>query len=76
MNESEFLIALSVALDYDGEIAPNQDIATIEVWDSLGILSVVGLLSDLGLKIDPEMLQSIQNIRELLALVNPVLNEK
>lgn len=69
MNQTEFLKRLADALDHDGELAPDQQVESIEEWDSLGILSVLELLSDLGHKVKPDTLRDINNLSELLALI-------
>mgnify|MGYP000017313618 CR=1 FL=1 len=75
MNENIFLVELANVLDYDGIILPDQDIATIDVWDSLGILSVMQLLSDMGIKIQVEKISQLQSIAELLIIVRPFLKD-
>jgi acyl carrier protein len=75
MNQNEFLIELANILDYDDLIRPDQDVATIDVWDSLGILSVMQLLSDIGIKIQVEKITELQNIDELLKIVEPLLKD-
>jgi acyl carrier protein len=62
-------------LDYEDLIRPDQDVATIDVWDSLGILSVMQLLSDIGIKIQVEKITELQNIDELLKIVKPFLKD-
>ena len=75
MNKTEFLLKLADVLDYDGEIQSNQDTSSIEEWDSLGVLSVIELLNDIGIKIDPVKIMEINNVSELLQIVQPVLKE-
>jgi len=75
MNQNEFLIELANILDYEDLIRPDQDVATIDVWDSLGILSVMQLLSDIGIKIQVEKITEMQNIDELLKIVKPFLKD-
>jgi acyl carrier protein len=75
MNQNEFLIELANILDYEDLIGPDQDVATIDVWDSLGILSVMQLLSDIGIKIQVEKITELQNIDELLKIVKPFLKD-
>jgi acyl carrier protein len=75
MNQNEFLIELANILDYEDLIRPDQDVATIDVWDSLGILSVMQLLSDIGIEIQVEKITELQNIDELLKIVKPFLKD-
>ena len=75
MNQKEFLSRLADAIDYEGVIEVNQDIESIIEWDSLGILSVIELLSDLGVKVNPDALQKVGNISELLEIVEHLIHE-
>ena len=75
MNQKEFLSRLADAIDYEGVIEVNQDIESITEWDSLGILSVIELLSDLGVKVNPDALQKVGNISELLEIVGHLIHE-
>lgn len=75
MNRQEFLRRLAEVLDHDGEIAPDQAVQSIIEWDSLGILSVIELLTDLGLKVHPDALRDLGSIAELIDLARPVLND-
>ncbi len=75
MNKRDFLDQLAQALDYEGEILPDQDVASIDVWDSLGVLSIMQLLSDLGVNVQPEKIAEVHNVSELLAMVKSVLKD-
>jgi hypothetical protein len=75
VNQKEFLSRLADAIDYEGVIEVNQDIESITEWDSLGILSVIELLSDLGVKVNPDALQKVGNISELLEIVGHLIHE-
>jgi acyl carrier protein len=74
MKTEEFLKRVAEALEYDGEITSNQDTLTIDGWDSLGVLSIMELLSDLDVKYDVEKLGQISNISELLETASEILN--
>ncbi len=75
MNQKEFLSRLADAIDYEGVIEVNQDLESIVEWDSLGILSAIELLSDLGVKVNPDALQKVENISELLEIVEHLIHE-
>lgn len=75
MNQKEFLSRLADAIDYEGMIDVNQDVDSIAEWDSLGILSVIELLSDLGIKVNLDALQRVQNISELLEIAEHLIHE-
>lgn len=70
MDKHTFLSKLAEILDYDGVITENQEVATIDVWDSLGILSVLEFMSEIGVKIEPDDLYTISNISQILELAN------
>ena len=44
MKTDEFLKRVAEVLDYEGVILSEQELLTIDEWDSLGILSVMELL--------------------------------
>jgi len=75
VNQIEFLIRLADAIDYDGVIEANQDVGSIVEWDSLGVLSVIELFSDLGVKVNPSTLQKVENISQLLEIAEHVIHE-
>lgn len=70
MDKHTFLSKLAEILDYDGVITENQEVATIDVWDSLGILSVLEFMSEIGVKIETDDLYTISNISQILELAN------
>jgi hypothetical protein len=75
MNQAEFLKSVADAIDYDGIILPDQGVDTLNEWDSLGVLSVLAFLSEIGLQVDSTRLASIVNISELLEISKSVLAE-
>lgn len=75
MNQKEFLSRLADTLDRDDTIEADQSVELIQEWDSLGILSVIGLLIDLDLKVDPMTIREIKNISQLLEIVKPTIHE-
>ena len=75
MNQKEFLSRLADTLDRDDTIEADLSVELIQEWDSLGILSVIGLLMDLDLKVDPLTIREIKNISQLLEIVKPIIHE-
>lgn len=75
MNHAKFLTRLAEVLDHDGAIVANQDVESIDEWDSLGLLSVIELLADIGVKGKTDELGDITNISQLLELVKQVVHE-
>ncbi len=74
MKQAEFLYRIAEALDHEGVISADQDLMSIGEWDSLGLLSIVELVSDLGLTIRPDQLGHLQNISELIELAREVID--
>ncbi len=70
MNKIDFLVKLADVLDHGDLIKEDQDVSTIDEWDSLGILAVLELLSDIGIKVQPEKINGIANIRDLLEIID------
>lgn len=68
MDNTEFFSKVADVLDYDGEITPGQDLVDIDMWDSLGILSIVELLEEMGVEVDIETLNGLTTTDELFSL--------
>ena len=75
MKTDEFLKRVAEVLDYEGVILSEQELLTIDEWDSLGILSVMELLSDLNIGYDADKLGEISRVSELLAMASDVIND-
>lgn len=68
MDSATFLAKVAEVLDYDGVLELGQSLDTVETWDSLGILSMVDLLEELGAEVDIDALSNIASTDELIAL--------
>jgi acyl carrier protein len=75
MNTDSFLRRLAEVLDYPELITPGQSLTDIDVWDSLGRLSVVDLLDELGVTVDLDALAEIETTDQLLAMVASVVHD-
>jgi hypothetical protein len=75
MNQKIFLEKISEVLDFDGILFMSQDLDSIDEWDSLGILSVMGLLHELNLKIDTEKMLELKKISDLVGLASGILDD-
>jgi hypothetical protein len=75
MNVETFLAKVAEVLDHDGELLRGQSLEDIEVWDSLGILSVVDLLEELGADVDIDALSKIATTDDLIALAGEAVSE-
>jgi len=69
---NEFLAKLSEALDAETTLTIETNLDEIEGWDSLGILSVIGLIETYRNDIE---LQSIYDSKTVGDLMNLALNE-
>jgi acyl carrier protein len=74
MDSSTFLAKVAEVLDYEGEIAPGQNLEDIDMWDSLGILSIVELLEDLGAEVDIDTINNLKTTDELIALAGNAID--
>ena len=72
MKTSELLTKVKEVLECDCDINLNDQLLDIEGWDSLGILSVIAMLDELGLKIDLQRLQNISTVSEFINLCGAV----
>lgn len=72
MKSVDFLVRLAEALDYDGVLSLGQDLESIEGWDSLGILSVIELLEEIGAKVNIDVLYQLKTTDDLIAVAGVV----
>lgn len=75
MDSKTFLEKVAEALDYEEPITKGQSLDEIEMWDSLGILSIVDLLEELGTEIDIDALGEIETTDELIALAGAAVSD-
>jgi acyl carrier protein len=68
MNNVAFFARVAEALDYEGVIERGQELAALEMWDSLGILSIIDLLEEIGIEVDIDALSKLETTDELIAL--------
>jgi len=72
MELNKFLELLEETLDHEGTIDINDNVSDIEMWDSLGILSIVSMLDGLGVSVELEKFETIDTIKEFVDLVGIV----
>lgn len=75
MDSTTFLAKVAEVLEYDGEIGRGQDLEDIDMWDSLGILSIVELLEDLGAEVDIDTINNLKTTDELIALAGSAVSD-
>ena len=75
MDIATFLAKVAEVLDYDREIVRGQNLEDIDVWDSLGILSIVELLEELGADVDIDTINNLKTTDELIALAGRAVND-
>jgi acyl carrier protein len=75
MDSGTFLAKVAEVLDHDGKLTKGQALDSVEVWDSLGILSVVDLLEELGADVDIDALSNIQTTDDLIVLAGSAVND-
>lgn len=75
MDSATFLAKVAEVLDYDGDITRGQNLEDIDMWDSLGILSIVELLEELGAEVDIDTINNLKTTDELIALAGGAVND-
>ena len=74
MGSLTFLARVSEAIDHDGILVPGQSFDGVENWDSLGILSIVDLLEEMGVEVDIDALSTVDTTDALIALAGSAIN--
>lgn len=72
MELNKFLTLLEETLEHEGSIDINDNLSDIETWDSLGVLSIVSMLNDLGLDVEIEKFETLETIKDFVDLVGIV----
>ncbi|AJE98114.1 hypothetical protein [Pandoraea apista] len=75
MDSVDFLARIADALDYDGKLVKGQNLEEIDVWDSLGILSIVELLEEMGVEVDINTINNLKTTDDLIAVAGNVIHE-
>jgi acyl carrier protein len=65
----EFLELIAEALDCEETIVVEDNVQDIEGWDSLGILSIVSVLDELGMPVELEKFEEINTVQDFVTLV-------
>ena len=73
MNEEEFLLRISEVLESESKIGRGSDLASVDGWDSLGMLSVLEFLESGGVSVDLDELRAVKTADDLLQLAKPML---
>ena len=75
MNVKEFLKLTSEILECENEIGIDDDIEDIDEWDSLGILSIISMLDEMGITLALDQFENIETIKDYIDLVGISDNE-
>jgi acyl carrier protein len=68
IDQGILLIKITEALDCEENLKGEEFLVDIEGWDSLGLLSIIQVFSDLGCKPDPEKIKKCARVSDLLKL--------
>jgi acyl carrier protein len=74
MDSITFLAKVAEVLDYEGALEAGQALEDVEVWDSLGILSVVDLLEELGAEVNIDALADVVTTDDLIKLAGSAID--
>jgi len=70
MTREEFISELELMLDVkEGVLNCDTELASIRSWDSIGKLSMLTLISDIGTEVEIDLLRDCKTINDLLKLV-------
>lgn len=75
MNSADFLAKVAEVLEYEGTLSMGQSLDDVDVWDSLGILSVVDLLEEIGAEVDIDQLSNLTTVDELIAIAGSAVSD-
>jgi len=76
MNRLVFLQRVADTLDYEGNLEPGQSMQSIDGWDSLGILSMIELFSDLGIAVDIAAFSHMETVDDLIVLAGKLIDDE
>ncbi len=68
MSIEEFLEGVAEALDTEAELKPETALDTIDEYDSIGVLSLMSYLDELGIKVSPADFEKLTTVADLIAL--------
>lgn len=68
MNIEEFLKVTAETLEYEEVINIDDRLEDIDMWDSLGVLSLVGMLDEMNISVELDRFEDLETIREFIAL--------
>ena len=68
MNIEEFLKVTAETLEYEEVINIDDRVEDIDMWDSLGVLSLVGMLDEMNISVELDSFEGLETIREFIAL--------
>ena len=68
MNIEEFLKVTAETLEYEEVINIDDRIEDVDMWDSLGVLSLVGMLDEMNISVELDRFEDLETIREFIAL--------
>jgi|TARA_B110001469_G_C9594361_1_gene295076 acyl carrier protein len=68
LNIEEFLKVTAETLEYEEVINIDDRLEDIDMWDSLGVLSLVGMLDEMNISVELDRFEDLETIREFIAL--------
>lgn len=68
MTQQEFIDLLSETLDTEKILTIDTALEQVEEYDSIGILSLMSMYDDLGIKVSPNYFEQINTIADLVKL--------
>lgn len=72
MKLNDFLELITETIEAENPINIDDNIDDIDEWDSLGVLSLISMLDDLGASLDTEKFEDLKTVRDFVSIVNIV----
>lgn len=72
MSLNDLLELITETIEAENPINIDDNIDDIEEWDSLGVLSLISMLDDLGASLETEKFEDLKTVRDFIEMVNLV----
>jgi acyl carrier protein len=72
MKIEDFLELITETIEAEKPVNIDDKIDEIEEWDSLGVLSLVAMLDDMGISFDTEKFENIVTVKDFISMLDIV----
>jgi len=75
MSVEDFLKELEEALDTQESLTPETILDEIDEYDSIGVLSIMSLLDEMGIKVSPSDFEKLNSVADIITLAKEAIDE-